>query len=103
MMTRADIYRKVGGYNEAIAVNYNDVDYCLKMIECGLTVVYAPRAELIHFKSQTRAAGVDFAAAQYFAARWLPLVTLDPFYNENEGDLTVAFLPFEIGHNPRQI
>ena len=28
LMTRADIFREVGGFDEALPLNYNDVDYC---------------------------------------------------------------------------
>jgi O-antigen biosynthesis protein len=82
MMTRTEIYRRVGGYNEALPVNFNDVDYCLKVRECGCTVVYAPQAELVHFESQSREAKVEHFELEYFHKRWAEMVTIDPFYNE---------------------
>lgn len=101
MMTRASDYRNVGGYTEELATSYNDTDYCLKLIERGLTVVYTPRAELVHFESQSREARLDAADAEYFAKRWAPIVTSDPFYNEN--NLTVASPTYETRQTSRQI
>ena len=98
MMTRASNYRNVGGYTEALAVSYNDADFCLKTIERGLTVVHAPKAELIHFKSLSRRSSFEVEEVKYFQKRWAHLVS-DPFYNELE--LTVASPTFEVRHNAR--
>jgi GT2 family glycosyltransferase len=101
MMTRTEIYRRVGGYNEALAVSFNDVDYCLRVRECGYTVVYAPQAELVHFESQSHEAKLDNFELEYFHRRWAEMVTIDPFYNEE--NLTVASPTFEVEHNRRQL
>jgi GT2 family glycosyltransferase len=98
MMTRASNYRNVGGYSEVLAVSYNDADFCLKTIERGLTVVYAPKAELIHFESLSRRPSLEIEEAKYFQKRWAHLVS-DPFYNEME--LTVASPTFEVRRNAR--
>jgi O-antigen biosynthesis protein len=98
MMTRALNYRNVGGYTEALAVSYNDADFCLKTIERGLTVVYAPKVELIHFESPSRRSSLEIEEVKYFQKRWAHLVS-DPFYNELE--LTVASPTFEVRHNAR--
>ena len=98
MMTRASAYKSVGGYSESLAVSYNDADYCLKVIETGLTVVYAPSAELIHFESQSRQPTLDWDEIDYFHGRWAHIVS-DPFYNESE--LTVASPTYEVKHNAR--
>ena len=101
MMTRATTYHHVGGYSESLSVNYNDADYCLKVVETGKTVVYAPRSELIHFESQSREARVAPAESEYFAERWAAYGVTDPFYNER--NLTVASPTFEVANNPRLI
>ncbi|MCW5745210.1 MAG: glycosyltransferase [Alphaproteobacteria bacterium] len=101
MMTRADLYRRVGGYSESLAISYNDVDYCLKAREAGYTVVYAPGAELTHFESQSRKAVLDKSEHEYFQKRWAPMVTSDPFYNEH--CLGVLPATFEIKYTTRRI
>ena len=101
MMTRASTFSDVGGYTEALAINYNDVDYCLKVIESGKTIVYAPKSELIHFESQSREARMDADEITFFEERWAHYAAGDPFYNERT--LTVASPTFEIANNPRRI
>ncbi|WP_180982574.1 glycosyltransferase family 2 protein [Methylocella silvestris] len=81
MMTRTALYREVGGYNEHLAVSYNDVDYCFKVREAGYTAVYAAAAELTHFESQSRAPKLDLSEADYFHKRWRHMLARDPFYN----------------------
>jgi hypothetical protein len=98
MMTRASNYRDLGGYTEALAAGYNDADFCLKTIERGSTVVYAPKAELIHFESLSRPSSHEIEEVKYFQKRWAHLVS-DPFYNELE--LTVSSPTFEVRHNKR--
>ena len=98
MMTRAANYRNMGGYSEVLAVSYNAADFCLKTIERGLTVVYAPKAELIHFESLSRRRSLEIEEVQYFQKRWAHPVS-DPFYNELE--LTVAPPTFEPRRNAR--
>ena len=98
MITRASNYRNVGGYTEALAVSYSDADFCLKTIETGLTVVYAPKAELIRLKSLSSRSSLEVEEVKYFQKRWAHLVS-DPFYNELE--LTVASPTFEVRHNAR--
>jgi O-antigen biosynthesis protein len=99
MMARADVYRRVGGYNEALAISFNDVDFCFKIRELGLTAVYAPRAQLIHFESQSRSPVLDVAESEYFHERWAHMLTSDPYYNEE--NLEVLPGSFEVKHNPR--
>ncbi len=98
MMTRASNYKAIGGYSKSLAISFNDVDFCLSTIDRGLTVVYAPRAELIHYKSQSRVPELDLDELRFFYRRWSRIV-FDPFYNEAE--LTVAPPTFEVKHNPR--
>jgi len=99
MMVRAEVYRRLGGYNEALAISYNDVDFCFKIREAGLTVVYAPRAQLIHFESQSRKPILDLAESEYFHTRWASMLTSDPYYNEE--NLEILPGSFEVDHNPR--
>lgn len=81
MMSRAENFRAVGGYTEALSVCFNDVDYCLKLRELGLHTVYEPGCELTHFESVSRAPRIDPAELDYFMARWGGETAADPFYN----------------------
>jgi GT2 family glycosyltransferase len=83
MMVKAQIYRSVGGYSEDFAVSYNDVDFCLKVIARGLSVVYAPAAELVHMESQSRVPYLDAKEHHLFEEKWGKSANPDRFYNEN--------------------
>lgn len=94
MMTPASVFEKVGGYTAALAVSFNDVDYCLKVKEAGLVSVYAAQAELIHMESQSRVPVLDLTELNYFQRRWARHIAQDPFYNEQM--LTLARPTYEI-------
>ena len=87
MMTPTAIYKRVGGYSEPLAVSYNDVDYCLKVAKQGLSIVYTPHVELIHFESISRKPVLDLEEAMYFQQRWAADIIEDPYYNERFLDL----------------
>jgi GT2 family glycosyltransferase len=74
MMTRAALFRDLGGFDLRFPINYNDVDYCLKALARGLRVVYTPYAELYHFESVSRAAeqteGVKSEELEAFQKVW---------------------------------
>jgi len=47
-------FDRVGGFDEAFVLAFNDVDFCLKVLKAGYRVVWTPDAELYHFESKTR-------------------------------------------------
>src|SRR5262249_41452637 len=50
-----DIFLSLEGFDEKVfAVAYNDVDFCHRLRQQGLRVVYCPTAELIHHEGQSR-------------------------------------------------
>ena len=54
-MTRRDVFERLGGLNEHdLTIAFNDIDYCLRVRESGLLVVYTPYAKLYHHESRTR-------------------------------------------------
>ncbi len=81
MMTRASLYHKLGGYTEDLPVNFNDVDYCLKVSDAGYAVVYTPQAELIHYESMSRKREVKTFEVECIEKRWASF-TRDPYYNQ---------------------
>jgi GT2 family glycosyltransferase len=98
MLLKRDDFAAVGGFDETLALAYNDVDLCLKLLELGRVNVYVPHARLYHFESRSR--GYDVTPAQVelnkkeralFLARWQKLVDADPFYNPNFTRTTESF------------
>ncbi len=82
LMTRAEIYRTLGGFDETdFGVAYNDVDYCLRVRAAGHRIIYTPQAKLMHWGSATR--GVTFDDAEHIAfVRRYP-VYRDPYISRN--------------------
>jgi ABC-type polysaccharide/polyol phosphate transport system ATPase subunit/GT2 family glycosyltransferase len=54
LMTPRSLFRSVGGFDERFSLNYNDVDYCLRLRELGWRVVCATNVELIHHEAMDR-------------------------------------------------
>ena len=103
-VVRRDAYMQIGGFNEDLAVAFNDVDFCLRLREAGYWIVWTPHAELIHHESASR--GFDesapkqvrlLAEVDYMKSKWADELERDPFYNPNlsldENLFTLAFPP----------
>jgi len=93
LMTRKDVYVAVGGFSEEFPLNYNDVDFCLKLNRAGKRVVYTPYAKLYHHESVSKS-GNDLAELEAFKAAWAQRIPHDPYYNPN---LTMTMCDFRIG------
>lgn len=91
MMVKKQIFQEVGGFEEKLAVAFNDVDFCLKVREKGYLVVYDPYVELYHDESKTRGAEDTKEKVrrfqgeiEYMRKRWMNLLKQgDPYYNPN--------------------
>lgn len=85
-LLRRTTFDAVGGYDEKLPLNFNDVDFCLRIIDRGLRVVFAAGAELYHFEGITKIVETGHrltAAAEtdLFQARWRSRYPADPFYH----------------------
>ncbi|MEO8899587.1 MAG: glycosyltransferase family 2 protein [Candidatus Dormibacter sp.] len=69
-MVKTSVFDEVGGYDERIAVAYNDVDFCLRVRDAGYLVIYTPHAELRHHESATRGDLDPHSDHQLFWDRW---------------------------------
>lgn len=67
MMVKKALYDELGGLSEEFAVALNDVDFCLRVREKELLVVFTPFAELYHFESKSR--GSDLKLSKKEQAR----------------------------------
>ena len=90
LMCRKDRFLKVGGFDEGFPLNYNDVDFCLKLRQLGWQVIYEPSAQLYHYESISKAGTYD-EELERFDARWGHID--DPFYNENFDRTNPFFQP----------
>lgn len=84
LMTRAAVFADVGGFDEAFPRDFNDVDYCLKVQQRGLRVVYTPYARLRHHESESIGLRAPADREQaLMRARWGQVIERDPFYHPN--------------------
>lgn len=91
LVVSASIYHQVGGMDaENLPVAFNDVDFCLRVVERGYRNVWTPFAELYHHESATR--GYEDTPEkrqrfqkelEYMRQRWGHLLERDPCYNPN--------------------
>lgn len=54
LLVRREVYLEVGGFDDGLAVAFNDVDFCLRLVERGYRNVWTPLAELYHHESASR-------------------------------------------------
>lgn len=83
LMTRRDVFDGVGGFDERLPVAYNDIDFCLRVLEAGKLVVYTPFARLYHYESATRGPSHPKEADEFMWSRWGDVLRDDPYYSPN--------------------
>lgn len=82
LLTRREVFDRLGGFNEAHLVVNNDLDYCLRGRRQGLVAVYTPHARLIHYEAVSRAAMPDEYNTAVFDSEWRELFLAgDPYLN----------------------
>lgn len=91
LVVRKSIWDEVGGMDErAFPVAFNDVDFCLRLIERGYRNVWTPFAELYHHESASRGKDTSpqkrarfLAEIDRFQARWGERLHRDAAWNPN--------------------
>jgi GT2 family glycosyltransferase len=81
LMTARAAFDEVGGFSTLFPLNYNDMDYCLKLGASGRRVVYDPDTVLVHFESSSRETAVEEWEKERLRDRWLSLTAVDPSTN----------------------
>ncbi|HEX6722889.1 MAG TPA: glycosyltransferase family 2 protein [Burkholderiaceae bacterium] len=91
MLVRRTVYQQVGGMDaDHLVVDFNDIDFCLKLRAAGYRVIWTPHAQLIHHESATRGANRSTEQLARYAResacmrqRWARWLDNDPAYNPN--------------------
>jgi O-antigen biosynthesis protein len=85
---RREVVEQVNGFNEELAVAYNDVDFCLQVMAAGFRNLCLPHAQLYHHESKSR--GYENTSEKitrfkketdYMRDRWGSLLDRDPCYS----------------------
>ncbi|GHA02128.1 hypothetical protein GCM10008090_09250 [Arenicella chitinivorans] len=92
MMVKKSKYDAVGGLDEEnLAVAYNDIDLCLKLLDAGYYNLFTPHAKATHHESVSRGYEDTEEKIQrlmteqgHFLTRWADFLSHgDPYYNPN--------------------
>ena len=90
LVIRRETFNQLGGLDEAFPIQFNDVDFCLRVREAGYRNVWTPYAEMIHHESASR--GDDLSPEQVqrssreielMKSRWGAMLNYDPAYSPN--------------------
>lgn len=90
LMVARDKFWQVGGFDENIAVAFNDVDLCCKIADAGYYNVFLPKVELFHYESKSR--GYETTPDKMIrfdgekgkiVKKWRRYIHRDPMYNPN--------------------
>lgn len=103
MMIKRSLWEEVNGFDESIAVAFNDVDFCLKLLDRGYRHVVIPDVLMYHHESKSRGVEDTPLKQQRFAkevdilqTRWQKIIDADPYYNQH---LTQVKSDFSISQN----
>ncbi len=90
MVLQKAIFNDLGGFDENLPSNFNDVDFCLRLHGRGWQIIWTPYADLIHRESASRrhifgpAGHAQLSGeAAYVQEKWGEQLQRDPFYNPN--------------------
>ncbi|MBI4978321.1 MAG: glycosyltransferase [Spirochaetes bacterium] len=101
LMTRKQLFRSLGGFDERFILAFNDVDYCIRLRNGGYRIVWTPYVELVHYESKSR--GLEdtpekqqrfTSEVNLFKQKWNDLLIAgDTYYNKN---LTLVSEDFDL-------
>ncbi|HXH22444.1 MAG TPA: glycosyltransferase family 2 protein [Dehalococcoidia bacterium] len=84
LLIRRAVFEEVGGFDEALRVDLNDIDLCLRIRRRGYLIVYTPLARLYHYEGASRRRLRPAHDERLFRTRWRKVLESgDPYYNPN--------------------
>jgi GT2 family glycosyltransferase len=87
MLVARHKFFEAGGFDETnLAVAFQDVDLCLKLLELGYRNLYTPYAKLYHYESATKNENEKIphpAEDNFMKKKWAKYIADDPYYNPN--------------------
>lgn len=90
LLVKKSDYNAIGGLNETLTVAFNDIDFCLRILELGRRNLYCAEAVLFHHESVSRGAEDTHEKVarfekevDYLKTTWKGYIEHDPAYNPN--------------------
>jgi O-antigen biosynthesis protein len=106
MVARREAFDGVGGFDENLAIAFNDVELCIRLRQKGWRIIWTPAVEMYHHESTS--VGKHNAPHRHslfqqevklMRERWGDLLDADPFFNPN---LSLASLHYTLAFPPRR-
>ena len=95
LLIEKELYQKVGGLDEHLFYNFEDIDLCLKVIEEGYKIEYCPKAKIYHYYKATRDSPfktnpINLKNYNYFYYKWNYWLAEKLFLDKLNNDLVYA-------------
>jgi hypothetical protein len=105
LATRKSVFAELSGFDmKNLTSNYHDIDFCLRVKEHGLRVIWSPYTDLVFRDllatddSEQISNEKQRRDADYMRERWGEELRADPFYSAN---LSLKLPGFELAFPPR--
>jgi GT2 family glycosyltransferase len=106
MVMRRAVFEELNGFNEELAISFNDVDLCIRIRNAGWRIIWTPQVELYHHESASLGPPNSPERRAQFKREialmrkmWGKILDNDPFYNLN---LSLDTTNFTLAFPPRQ-
>jgi glycosyltransferase involved in cell wall biosynthesis len=84
LAVRRELFDAAGGFDaENLPDSLFDADFCLKLREMDLRIVFTPYAEFIQLEKSDSPVKPGLAEGEFFRQKWSSVIERDPFYNPN--------------------
>lgn len=91
LLTRRRVFEQVNGFDRQLGTYLQDVDFCLRVLNLDMDIVYNPYAALFHMESSSM---IELSESgellvqrqleyQHFTRKWESFIKADPFHNPN--------------------
>ena len=70
VMVRRELFEWLGGFDEALPLTFNDLDFHMRLRAHGLDVVVVPGSDLIHYEKTSRFSLEEKALEEVYWERW---------------------------------
>lgn len=84
LATRRETFEKIGSFDaENLPDRLFDADFCLRLGEQNLRIVFTPYAEFMEVKKSGSPDETGAKESEFFRQKWRTAIERDPFYNPN--------------------